>query len=256
MNGCLRLKAERVGQRTAVTDAFRTAPFHVGQPSDRNNDGGVDVVVQEIGPGLLPGDATEIAIEVGPGARLTVRGQAATRLYPCPPGIGVVAATRLRVAAAGSLVYLPGELIPFRDAELNQRAAVEVEAGGRLALGEIVTPGRLAMGECDAYRTLTSRLDVRVDGRLVLAERTRLDPSRRPLGMPGRRGRWPCLGTLWLVGFGGAATDLGQSQRGEDDAVWWGSGGDDVVAMVRLAGMTAQGIRDVQQRLLGRLPWQ
>lgn len=251
MNGRLRLKAERIGDRTALTDAFRTAPFHLGQPSDRNGDGGIEVIIQEVGPGLFPGDTTETDVEVGPGARLTIRGQAATKLYPCPWDACISSSTWLRVHAGGRLVHLPGELIPFRDADLSQHTHVDVEAGGQVALAEIVTPGRLAMGEFDAYRRLTLRLNAQVDGRLVLTERTRLDPAHGPAGMLGRRGEWACMGMLWLIGFGAEATSLGQS--GDDAEIWWASGGDDIVTMVRCLGPTAQGIRELQHRLLAGL---
>jgi hypothetical protein len=44
---------------------------------------------------------------------------------------------------------------------------------------------------------------------------------------------------------------LGQAEPGE--AVWWGSGGDAGLAVVRLLGETAQAIRAVQEALLTRV---
>lgn len=250
VNGCLRIRAERVGERTALTDVFRSVPFRLGLPAV-GDDGGIEVIVQEVGPGLLPSDTTETEIEVGPGANLTLRGQAATKLYPCPIGERIETITRLRVREGGTLVSLPGELIPFKGPELLQQVEIDVASGGRVALAEIIAPGRLAMGERDAYRQLMLRLHARIDGRLVLAERTRLDPSRHPPGMPGRLGDRPCLGTLWLVGFGAARGMLGESDGGTP--VWSGSGGDERVGLVRLLGASAQQVRGAQCVLLEHL---
>ncbi len=247
VNGCLRIKAELVGNRTALTEVFRTAPFHLGLPA-AGKGGGAEVIVQEVGPGLLAGDVTETETAVGPGAQLTLRGQAATKLYPCPAGERIETTARLRVRAGGTLIHLPGELIPFKEAELLQRVEIDVESGGRVALAEIITPGRLAMGELDAYRHLKLRLHARIDGRLVPAERTTLDPAHHPPSMPGRRGVWQCLGTLWLIGFGAGTRGLGQNAR--DDAVWWGSGDDEQVTIVRCLGPGAQAIRTVIARMV------
>ena len=77
--------------------------------------------------------------------------QGATRLYPSRGG-EAAAEIALRVASGGTLWWLPGELIPFRDAAYQARSVASLESGARLAWLEIITPGRLAMGERDAYR--------------------------------------------------------------------------------------------------------
>lgn len=164
MNGCPRFKAEWAGNRTALTEVYRTAPFHLGLPG-AGDDGGIEVIVQEVGPGLLPGDATETEIEVGPDAHVTPRGQAATKLYPCPAGERIETTSRLHVRIGGTLVYLPGELILYKEAELFQRVEVDIDA---------------------------------------------------------------------------AVSDLGESAG--DDSVWWGSGGDERVGVMRLLGPGAQAV--------------
>ena len=241
-----------------LAEVDRTAPFHVAASHDRAGDGGAEVIVQQVGPGLFPGEELLTEVAVGAGARLTLRGQAATKLYPCPPGEEARAVTRLRVAAGGGLVSLPGELIPFRDAAYVSATEIDLDTGARLALAEIVTPGRVAMGERDVYARLDLRLRLRVDGRPVLVERARLEPTRRPLTAPGRHGRFACAGTLVLAGYG--APDLGQGpsprQGPEPESgptgVWWGSGataaGD--VTIVRLLGPTAQALHAEIARLL------
>jgi len=106
------------------------------------------------------------------------------------------------------------------------------------------------MGERDAYRRLDLRLRIDQAGRPLLIERARLQPARHPLAVPGRHGRFDCVGTLVLVGFTGAARDLGPA--GTDAKVWWGSGGDGEMTLVRLLGPSAQTVRDRAGALLRR----
>lgn len=250
-DGLLRLRAVRSGGRTTLAEVARTAPFHPSPAAYRDGVGTAEVTIQAVGPGLFPGERLVAEVVVEGGARLVVRGQGATKAYPSPGGEPAVSICRLRVAAGGSLVWLPGELIPFRDAVVRQETTAEVAAGGRLALLDLLTPGRVARGERDAYRRLELRLRVVHDGRPLLTERARLEPGRRPLTVPGRHGSFGCVGTLVLVGWGEAAGSLGQGTG--DDPVWWGSGGEGELSLVRLVGPTAQGVRRVVDGLLARL---
>ena len=236
--GELRIRAERIGFRTAVVDAYRTAPFHLGLPSDRAGDGSAELIVQGVGPGYLPGDRLAVAIAVGPGASLTVRGQGATKVYPSPLEIPAEVAVSLSVATGARLVYLPGELIPFRQAVLEQTTTIEVAAGGRLAVGEVLTPGRVAMGEANAFTRLRLDTAARLDDRLVLLERIGLEPARRSLTSPARHGGFAVSGTICLIGHGWelpSAPDLAAS-------VTWAVAEGDGYAMVRLLGPTAQSV--------------
>ncbi len=119
LSGVLRLRAERRGRQTVLTDVFRSAPFHIGMASYRAGDGTAQVIIQHVGPGVLPGDQLDVEISVGAGARLVVRGQSATKVYPSPPDEEAHATTRIHVAADGYLAWLPGPLIPFRDCALR-----------------------------------------------------------------------------------------------------------------------------------------
>src|SRR5207249_4825488 len=116
-------------------------------------------------------------ITVASGARLVVRGQSATKLYPCGPGESSRICANYNVEANAELVVLPSELIPFKDATFNQTSEASLAAGARLVIGEIITPGRIAMGERNEYRRLDLRLKIRRAEWLVLLDRTLLEPS-------------------------------------------------------------------------------
>lgn len=245
--GHLHLTAARAGGRTVLTEAWRTVPFHVGMPSYREGTGRAEVIVQGVGPGVFPGDDLRIELTVEAGADLVVRGQGATKVYPTRYGAsGAVSRTTLRVAGRGRLVYLPGEVIPFREAVYRQETTIEVAAGGRAALGEILTPGRVAMGERDAFSRLEMRLRAEVGGRLVLVERGVLEPGLRPLTSPGRHGGFGCVGSVYLVGDGWRLPDADTGMG----PVRWGAGGGEGYAVIRLFGPTAQAVRAAMGEML------
>ena len=123
--GHLRLRAECAGERTVLTDVFRTAPFHPGPVHHRG--GTAEVVLQGVGPGLFPGERLEIDINVRSGCSLVVSAQGATKVYASPHGTAAESATTLRVGRDASLCWLPGDLIPFRDASYAAQTVVDLE---------------------------------------------------------------------------------------------------------------------------------
>jgi len=146
----------------------------------------------------------------------------------------------------GWLAYLPGELIPFRQSVLEQVTHIDVGVGCSLALGEILTPGRTAMGEIHQFTRL--RLDVRAryNGRPCLIERARLEPAWRPLTSIGRHGEYPIAGTLYLIGDGWT---LSPAPTNPDGMTWASAKGDDYT-FVRLLGPTVQAVSGAMRTLL------
>jgi len=243
--GLLRLRAERLGIRSVLTAVERTAPFHPG-PAAYPDGRTPETIVQGVGPGIFPGERLLAEVAVGPGAALVVRGQGATKVYPSPTGAAARSETRLVVAAGGALWWLPGELIPFRDALLRQETTARLAAGSRLALLDLLTRGRLAMGERDAFARLDLRLRVEREGRPLLIERALLEPRLRPLSGPGALGAFGCVGTLLLVGYDAPPP----APPPEPDDVWLGADGRDGWTLARALGPSADATR---RALLGVL---
>ena len=246
-HGVLRLTATRSGTRTVLSETFRTVPFHIGMPSYRAGSGEAEVIVQGVGPGVFPDDDLAISLTAESGADLTVRGQGATKVYPAPDGhAGARSRTILTATGGGRLVYLPGEVIPFQRAVYRQETVVEVADGGSVALGEILTPGRVAMGERDRYTRLEIRLRARVEGKVVLIERGVLEPGLRALDSPGRHGPFSCTGSLYLFGTGWTVPDADIGIG----LVRWGSGRGDGYVLIRIVGPNAQSVRRAMERFL------
>lgn len=240
--GTLRLTAERRGARTVLSELYRTAPFHPGPPSYRGEM--AEVILQDVGPGIMPGDELKADVRVADGAGLVVSGQGATRLYPSRNGAAATGQTSLHVASAGTLWWLPGPLIPFHDADYVARTEVALDEGARFACLEVLTPGRSAMGECFAYRRLDLRLRVTVSGRQRLIERAVIEPALRPLAVVGRQGRYPCAGSLVTVGY-----NLPAALPNRTD-VWLGADGGAELAMVRGLASSSEALRETLREVL------
>jgi urease accessory protein len=241
--GHLRLRATSRGDRTVLADAYRTAPFHPGPLHYR--DGRAELMLQDVSPGIFPEDRLEVAVAVDDGATLSVSSQGAAKIYPSPSGAQAEMQVSLSVAGGGVLWWLPGALIPFRDARYLARTTVRVAEGSRFALIEVTTPGRLAMGECDLYTQLDLRLRIESAGTPVLIERTLLDPAERPPTRAGGRGQFLCFGSLIMIGY--PVPSIAEC-TGHD--VWLGADGGYGLAVVRGVSLAAAPLQSALRALL------
>ncbi|MEO8252602.1 MAG: urease accessory protein UreD [Chloroflexota bacterium] len=206
--GHLRLRAERVGARTRITEMECRAPLQLmrchyldaAQP-----DMAFATVVSPSG-GVLQGDRLELQVTVAEGARLHLDTASAMRLYRMPDQRAEQEVT-LTVAEDGFLEYLPDPAIPFAGADFVGRTDARVAEGATLILTEAVTAGRAARGEVHQFKRYESVVEIgRPGGRVLSLDATILDPADG-LAALGRLGGQAATGTLYVVGAGfGAAT--------------------------------------------------
>lgn len=168
-----RLVAHADCGRSRVAHAYAAAPqrWAFGAPS---GDGWVDVCHQAVGDGVFAGDCCRATIEVGRTARAVVRSITATPLRG--PGKSATI-TRIRVAADGTLLHLPGALIPQRESDHAVVLRVDAAAGARVLLTSAVVLGRTGMGERGAFTRLRTRTSLRYGGALSYADEAALRPS-------------------------------------------------------------------------------
>ncbi|MGH2615676.1 MAG: urease accessory protein UreD, partial [Thermomicrobiales bacterium] len=156
--------------------------------------------------------------------------------------------TSLAVAEAGTLWWLPGTLIPYRDARYSAHRHVSLDEGSHFAALEVLTAGRTAMGESDAYARLDLRLRIEVGGTPVLIERAVLDPNARPRPFRGGQEQFRCSGSLILVGY-----ELPPDVENCQDDVWLGADSGPRIAVVRGASRAAEPLRVALMSVLYRL---
>ncbi len=152
--------------------------------------------------GILAGDHYDLRIALGDGAGACVTTAAATQVYRMPQG-EATQAIQLQLGSGSRLEWLPEPTILFGGARFTQTTSVTLGSGARLALLDVLVPGRLARGEVYQFDRYAARLEAHdTAGRLLLAERALLEPRRHDLTAPGLLGATPVLGSLYILGDG------------------------------------------------------
>jgi urease accessory protein len=199
--GTIDLLLERVGERTRPVRCLAAPPLQLSRAryDDPARQGDLSLTLVHLG-GVLQGDRYALRVELGPDAGAAVGTAAATQVYRMPQG-EASQELEMRLAPGSRLSWLPEPLILFGGARFRQATLVELAPGARLALLDVLAPGRLARGEQFAFERYEARLEVCApDGRLLLAERALLEPGRRSAAAPGLFGARPVLGSLFLLG--------------------------------------------------------
>jgi urease accessory protein len=150
--------------------------------------------------GILAGDHYDLRIALSDGAGARVTTAAATQVYRMPQG-EATQAIQLQLGSGSRLEWLPEPTILFGGARFTQTTSVTLGSGARLALLDVLVPGRLARGEVYQFDRYAARLEARdTAGRLLMAERALLEPRRHDLTAPGLLGATPVLGSLYILG--------------------------------------------------------
>jgi urease accessory protein len=204
----LRLDFERDPRtgRTLLAASCQEPPLKVVR-AFAVEDGTALVHLHNVSGGLLGGDQLELAVNVGAGARVQVTTAGATRIYrPRASAADTWQSNKIAVEQNGLLEYLPDAVIPFAGARFSQRTSIRLEQGAGLFWWEVLAPGREARGEIFEYESVELATDLVAGGRLVGAERLRLDPKERPLTSLGRLGAYRTWSTFYIcrVGLGTA----------------------------------------------------
>lgn len=182
--------------------------------------GQLEVAVANVAGGLAGGDATDIACEALPGARATVTGAAAEKVYRSL-GDDTRVAARIALGDGSALEWLPQETILFDGARLRRRTEVSLAPGASLLACEMLVFGRRARGESFARGFLLDAWRVRgPDGALLWADGLRLDDPAREIARPFGLGGAEASALLLLAAPDAAAhRDLAREMTGGNATV-------------------------------------
>lgn len=194
----LRLHVARVGERTRIVDLETQGPLQVLRALhlDEANPDLASVIVCTPSGGVLQGDRFEMDIRVGPGARLHLDAQSATRLYAMPDA-AAVQRVNVQVESGGFVECVLDPYVPYAHSEFRQLARWEVAEDATAIVGEVVAPGREARGEWFACRLFSSVLEVRrPGGGLLFRDACLVDQGHEGPGGGG------AMGSLYVVAPG------------------------------------------------------
>ena len=187
------------GRRSVVSRAFAASPVRLLTPANHGH--AAWVYTSSFGGGLVDGDRTSLDVEVGPAAAAFVSTQASTKVYRSPRGTG--AEVTARVAAGGLLVLAPDPVVCFAGARYRQSQQIDLDPGAALVLLDWMTSGRHDAGERWQFDEYSSRISLRVGGRVVVYDALALRAADGELA--GRLGRFEVLAVVVLAGASLAA---------------------------------------------------
>ncbi|MEQ6899739.1 urease accessory protein UreD [Nocardioides sp. YIM 152588] len=131
---------------------------------------------------LLAGDAVEIDVEVGAGARLDLVEPGGTVAYDMR-GAAARWSVRISVGPGAVLTWAGEPFVVSAGADVERSTTVRLAGDAALALRETLVLGRYG----EAPGRVRQRTDVSVDGRPALVEELPLDPATAPLLLGGHR---------------------------------------------------------------------
>jgi urease accessory protein len=223
VDGALRIRIAARDGKSRVIESYARAPFHYVPPA--HGDGAVPllIIVNSSG-GVLGGDALGMRVDLDKGAALTLRQQAATKVYRCDrnPARSVC---RFALAKAAVLDYFPEEIIPFAHSDYTQITHVALVPGAVALLGEIVTAGRVARGERFEFTRLVLDLQCTYGATLLLRDRASLMPVRQQLDSPAILGDAVIWASFYLLTLLPVEAALIEEVDGVLHSVADGSGG-------------------------------
>ena len=189
-----RLSFQRVGGRTVIESALAAGPLRILTP--RNHGSAAWAYTSTLGGGLVDGDRLRLRVRVGRGASALLASQGHNRVYRSTTGCGATLTADVEEGAL--LAVLPDPTVCFAGARYEQRTAVRLAPGAAAVIVDVLAAGRGARGERWAFQRYFSDLSLGAEGRVLLRERTLLDPRHGPLAE--RLGRFDALGTIVLAG--------------------------------------------------------
>ena len=199
--GALRLRVERRGDRSVVTQAEGHVPYAARVVPGRA--GWARVVLVQTIAGPLAGDRATIDVEVGPGAALELVGNAATLAFPSPASDELSLAparhdARMRLGEGARVAWLPQPVILAAGCIFEATVELELAAGAAAVTRELVVLGRHGE-EPGRYR---SRLRCELDGRPLLHDEVRV-PGDTPVDLDGAA----AYGSIALLGLDAEPAD-------------------------------------------------
>jgi urease accessory protein len=178
---------------TANSDAATGRPWAAADPAARPGPAQVQLVGGAAGP--LGGDELRCSVDLGPGARLEVRGIAASVALPGPNGRESSLEILARVGEGAALSWSPRPLIAARGARHRTVTRVELAADARLIWRDELVLGR----EGEESGSISTRLRVVRDGKVLLDHEIAMGPRHPGSLGPAVSGGHRALGTVLIV---------------------------------------------------------
>ncbi|MGL5446450.1 MAG: urease accessory protein UreD [Rhabdaerophilum sp.] len=196
----LKLAVENANGRLRLAERHEAGAFRFRMP--RREPGAIEAMLVNVAGGLAGGDRISLEGKALEGASLVISSAAGERIYRSA-GDETQILVNLDAAAGANLVWLPLETILHDGARLRRSVNLTVHPQANLVFGEVMQFGRVASGERFRTGAMMDHWRVRIGGRMVFAEATRLDGELLSMSQrSGAMGNAPFMASLLLAGEG------------------------------------------------------
>jgi len=210
MDGALSLTLGLRAGRTCIVEQEHRAPLKVQVPiySDPAMPGMATVYILSSSGGVLQGDRFTIGVRADERTQVRMTTPAATKIYRST-GQTATQHVHLRTAAESYLEYVPGPVIPFRDARFVESVTLEADPSSTLIFAETICSGRIARDERHAYALYSSRVEAHnPEGSLLFVDHNYISPNDTTPVTPGLMISYDVLGIMHILTPYGCAPDL------------------------------------------------
>lgn len=166
----LDLRFDVADGRTRLAGRRHSGPLMVQRPFHPEADGTCHVYLLHPPGGLAGGDELDITVDVDAGARVLLTTPGATKFYRSSHGRSMQR-VQFNIGAAAICEYLPQETILFDGADADIATRVTLAADATFVGWEFLCLGRPAARERFETGSVSQRMEIRRDGRLVRFER-------------------------------------------------------------------------------------
>ena len=172
-SGALSLAFAHDGAQTRIEKFYQEGCLKARLPRPQNPEI-LEAVTMNIGGGIAGGDSLTTDITLHPGARASISSQAAERVYRALNAPSRITTT-INVAPGAALAHLPQETILFDGFALTRTLDINLAPTATYIGVESLIFGRQAMGETIRTGALNDTISLKIGGKLVFQDITRLN---------------------------------------------------------------------------------
>ena len=197
--GALEVNYVRQDQKTIISRANCTSPWHLFPPVYLDETGSAYTLLLNPSGGLVGGDRLSIDMSLGPRAHVIISTPSANRVYRSFSKTSHSAQTiRIAVGAGAILEWVPEHTIPFAGSRFRQAIHISLAPRATVVLWDAMASGRMAQGERWAFASLANEITITTASGGSLIERYSLD-SERVSHAIGMAQAWNYVGSLYIV---------------------------------------------------------
>lgn len=195
--GYLRITGARKGKKTILKDSYSEGALKITRPIYLTGGGEAYLYVMNPGGGYVDGDSYQTVIVMEEDAEMIVTTQSSTKIYKTRTR-PAIQETDIILKSGSVLEYLPDPVIAYQHACFKQRTVIRMEQNASLVCSDIFTPGWAPDGRLFQYDLLQAKLEIYMEGKLILFDHVKLQPDNDLKGMGMMEG-FSHFGTMLVI---------------------------------------------------------